>query len=128
MRYSLAANVQIVGGTTFAVQSFVEVAIDSTTNEIYEIELKNRHTDSDGRVKGVISAIDSTERSITLSGQRYLFTNSTRVEADDNQYFNFDSLQANDRVEIVFVSNNGVLEIQRIERERASKNTLKSGN
>ncbi len=116
VRYSLAANVQIVGGTTFAVQSFVEVAIDSTTNEIYEIELKNRHTDSDGRVKGVISAIDSTERSITLSGQRYLFTNSTRVEADDNQYFNFDSLQANDRVEIVFVSNNGVLEIQRIER------------
>lgn len=117
LSYGLATNLQIIGGTTISVNEFVEVYIDPTSNQIFKIEIKQQHQTSDGRVKGIISAIDSNNRSISLNGQTYFFTDNTRVEDDSNQYFSFDSLMINDQVEIVYISNNGVLQIQRIERE-----------
>ena len=117
LSHGLATNLQIIGGTTIEVHEFVDVYIDPASNQIFKIEIKQQHQTSDGRVKGIISAIDSNNRSISLNGQTYFFTDNTRVEDDSNQYFSFDSLMINDQVEIVYVSNNGVLQIQRIERE-----------
>ena len=102
---------------TILVDDFVEVYIDGTSGEITRVELKNdRHT-TDGRVKGPITAINTDIRTIEVYNRIYYFTDYTRFEDDHQQYFNFNSLNLNDFVEIAFAQRDGLAVIQRIELE-----------
>lgn len=116
--YQLASNVIFEGNSSIQIRDFVEIYIDPTTNQVTRVESKDGHMNTDGKIKGVITAIDTTNQIITVNGQLYTFTNMTRVEDDDDRYFSFASLNINDRVEIAFLtdSQNNHL-IQRIERE-----------
>ncbi|MDG1122313.1 MAG: DUF5666 domain-containing protein [Glaciecola sp.] len=116
--YQLANNVVFEANSSIQIRDFVEIYIDPTTNQVTRVESKDGHMNTDGKIKGVITAIYTTNQIITVNGQLYTFTNMTRVEDDDDRYFSFASLNINDRVEIAFLtdSQNNHL-IQRIERE-----------
>lgn len=116
--YQIATDVVFEGRSNIQVNDFIEVYLDPVTNQITKVETKDKHLDSDGKVKGIISVIDMSNQTITVNDQIYVFANTTRMEDDDDRYFSFNSLTLNDRVEIAFVidsQNNNI--IQRIERE-----------
>lgn len=116
--YQLAADVVIEGNTNIQVQDFVEIYLDPATNLVIYIETKDRHLNTDGKIKGAIEAIDSINQTITVNGQVYTFVSTTRLEDDDDKYFNFASLSVNDLVEVAYVKNSQSDNlIQRIERE-----------
>ena len=116
--YQLAADVVIEGNTNIQVQDFVEIYLDPATNLVIYIETKDRHLNTDGKIKGAIEAIDSINQTITVNGQVYTFVSTTRLEDDDDKYFNFASLNVNDLVEVAYVKNSQSDNlIQRIERE-----------
>ncbi len=116
--YQFATNVVFEGNSNIQVNDFVEISIDPVTNQITEVETSNTHFDSDGKVKGIISVIDTTNQTITVNDQIYFFTNTTRLEDDDDRYFSFTSINLNDRVEIAYVMDSQSRKIiQRIERE-----------
>ena len=116
--YQLAADVVIEGNTNIQVQDFVEIYLDPATNLVIYIETKDRHLNTDGKIKGAIEAIDSINKTIRVNGQVYTFVSTTRLEDDDDKYFNFASLSVNDLVEVAYVKNSQSDNlIQRIERE-----------
>ena len=116
--YQLAADVVIEGNTNIQVQDFVEIYLDPATNLVIYIETKDRHLNTDGKIKGAIEAIDSINQTITVNGQVYTFVSTTRLEDDDDKYFNFASLSVNDLVEVAYVKNSQSDNlIKRIERE-----------
>ena len=116
--YQLAGDVVIEGNTNIQVQDFVEIYLDPATNLVIYIETKDRHLNTDGKIKGAIEAIDSINQTITVNGQVYTFVSTTRLEDDDDKYFNFASLSVNDLVEVAYVKNSQSDNlIQRIERE-----------
>ena len=116
--YQLAGDVVIEGNTNIQVQDFVEIYLDPATNLVIFIETKDRHLNTDGKIKGAIEAIDSINQTITVNGQVYTFVSTTRLEDDDDKYFNFASLNVNDLVEVAYVKNSQSDNlIQRIERE-----------
>lgn len=117
MAFTLANNLQVPANSSIQVSSFAEVYVNPTTNEIYRIEIKDQHLSSDGRVKGLISAIDSPNETLTVNGRTYTVTATTRYESDDNQYIGFANFRVNDPVEIAYIEKSGALQIQRIERE-----------
>ncbi len=122
LTYTLAPNVEFEGRQTIQPNDFVEVYIDPANNQVTKIEVKEQHLETDGKVKGLVEAIDANNQTITVNGQTYLFTTMTRVEDDDDKYFHFTSLNLNDAVEIAYVvdaDSNYV--IQRIEREDQSE-------
>jgi len=116
--FTLAANVTIDSRDGLVtLGDFVEIYLDRATNQVTFIEVKNQKHDVDGRIKGQIEAIDAGLQSITVQSERYRFYENTRFENDDNQYFNFESLNINDWVEISFIEVDGENFIQRIEYE-----------
>lgn len=118
LTYQLASDVVFEGSSDIQVQDFVEIYIEPATNQVTKVETQNTRISTDGKIKGTIEAIDTVNQTVTVNGQTYAFTNTTRVEDDDDRYFNFASLNINDRVEIAFVidtASNNI--IQRIERE-----------
>lgn len=118
LTYQLASDVVFEGSSDIQVQDFVEIYIEPATNQVTKVETQNTRISIDGKIKGTIEAIDTANQTVTVNGQTYAFTNTTRVEDDDDRYFNFASLNVNDRVEIAFVidtASNNI--IQRIERE-----------
>ena len=116
--YQLAADVVIEGNANIQVQDFVEIYLDPATNLVTYIETKDSYLNTDGKIKGTIEAIDSVNQTITVNGLVYAFVSTTRLEDDDEKYFNFASLSVNDLVEVAYIKNSESDNIiQRIERE-----------
>ena len=115
----LGAQVSYEDGVAADLQvgQFIEVKLGQN-DEVVGIQFKRNEYYIDGKVKGSIEAIDLTNNTLTLNGQVYQVTATTRFEDDDDQYINLAGLQLNDLIEVVFSQNNEQNMIQRIERER----------
>ena len=115
----LGAQVSYEDGVAADLQvgQFIEVKLGQN-DEVVGIQFKRNEYYIDGKVKGIIEAIDLTNNTLTLNGQVYQVTATTRFEDDDDQYINLAGLQLNDLIEVVFSQNNDQNMIQRIERER----------
>ena len=115
----LGAQVSYEDGVAADLQvgQFIEVKLGQN-DEVVGIQFKRNEYYIDGKVKGSIEAIDLTNNTLTLNGQVYQVTATTRFEDDDDQYINLAGLQLNDLIEVVFSQNNDQNMIQRIERER----------
>ena len=115
----LGAQVSYEDGVAADLQvgQFIEVKLGQN-DEVVGIQFKRNEYYIDGKVKGSIGAIDLTNNTLTINGQVYQVTATTRFEDDDDQYINLAGLQLNDLIEVVFSQNNEQNMIQRIERER----------
>ncbi|MBT4883688.1 MAG: hypothetical protein HON44_06925 [Glaciecola sp.] len=115
----LGAQVSYENGVAADLQvgQFIEVKLGQN-DEVVGIQFERNEYYIDGKIKGSIEAIDLTNKTLTLNGQVYQVTATTRFEDDDDQYINLAGLQLNDLIEVVFSQNNEQNMIQRIERER----------
>lgn len=99
-----------------AIGQYVELYIEKESGLVTNIDVDSISAKVDGKTKGRIESIDLPNTSITVSGVIYQFTEQSRFEDDDQQYFNFASLSVDDYVEIVFQQTTP-FSILRIERE-----------
>lgn len=95
---------------------YVELYIEKESGLVTNIDVDSISAKVDGKTKGRIESIDLPNTRITVSGVIYQFTEQSRFEDDDQQYFNFASLSVDDYVEIVFQQTTP-FSILRIERE-----------
>lgn len=120
--YQLSQSLRFENGTEadIVVGALVELKLSFTNGspQVVRIEFKHR-SDSDGKVKGVITALDTTAKSLELNGVSYFATSTTRYEDDDDQYISFNSLQLNDFVELVYQYDGTKNLILRLELEDA---------
>lgn len=118
LNYTLAENVILENMSVISVQEFVEIYIDPTNDVVTKIQSKNEFVTQDGKIKGMIEALDASTQTLIINGIEYVFTAQTRVEDESDRYFDFTSLNLNDRVEIVYsLDAQGQFVILRIERE-----------
>ena len=115
--FDFADNIDVEGTllNDLTVGMFVEVYINN--NQVTSVELKRPDYSSDGKVKGIIEDIDSVNKTITVNGVVYAINEFSRYEDDDEQYFNFDSLNINDYVEIAYLNTSPLLSVLKIEKE-----------
>ncbi|RUO76493.1 DUF5666 domain-containing protein [Pseudidiomarina taiwanensis] len=103
--YELSQNLSFEHGSEadIVIGAVVELKLTFTngTPQVVRIEFKHRDY-NDGKVKGVITALDTTQKSLEINGITYYATSTTRYEDDDDQYISFNSLQINDFVELVY--------------------------
>ena len=99
-----------------AIGQYVELYIEKESGLVTNIDVDSISAKVDGKTKGRIESIDLPNTRITVSGVIYQFTEQSRFEDDDQQYFNFASLSVDDYVEIVFQQTTP-FSILRIERE-----------
>ncbi|GGF77385.1 DUF5666 domain-containing protein [Alteromonas lipolytica] len=94
----------------------IEVAYANGEQTVTKVEFKKQNL-ADGKVKGVITAIDTEAGSITVNNSVYVVNNQTRYEDDDDQYVALSFLQVNDKVELVYQTVDETNIVLRLERE-----------
>lgn len=95
-----------------------------------KVELRNDRDDEDGELEGTISAIDSSNRTITVLGTVVRITDSTvfRDDRDENRSFTFANLVVGDYVELGLAEVDDVLVATKVERDASDGESSLEGN
>lgn len=125
--YSGGSNSDLVAGIKVEVKGVISA--DGIIDAL-KVEFVNDRDDEDGELEGAISAIDSTNRTITVLGTVVRITDSTvfRDDRDENRGFTFASLVVGDYVELGLSEVDGVLTATKIERDTSENDNELEGN
>ncbi|HCB15400.1 MAG TPA: hypothetical protein DEP76_00070, partial [Alteromonas sp.] len=94
----------------------LNLAFNNGEQTVTKIEFKQLSV-TDGKLKGMITALDNEAGSFTVNNTVFYVNTQTRFEDDNDQYIALNSLQLNDLVEVVYQVEAGQNIVLRLERE-----------
>jgi len=130
----LSGSTVYSGGTVNDLVTGIEVEVEGVIAadgviDARKVQLRNDRDDEDGELEGAISAIDSSNRTITVLGTIVRITDSTvfRDDRDENRNFTFASLVVGDYVELGLAEVDGVLVATKVERDPSDSESSLEG-
>jgi len=121
-QFELSSSVSFSNGSSLdlitGAQVELKLSIVNGGFTVTHIEFKHFDYYNDGVMKGAIAAIDYSAKSLTIGSNTYFANSQTHYEDEYDQYFSFDSLQLNEFIEVVYVTEGTQNVILKVERER----------